>query len=283
MKLGFRLLLLFLAASLVRPTFVATAVGADCFIACMERSGCWSGGSVSNPQRCSNMPELCHIQCRASSNTWGAIAYSRKEKISGWSYEQTDKAAAERVALQACVKEGGAKCNVETSFNNLCGAIAVDGDEVFWGTAATKTAAQQRAMSECARPGSKKCAVEASICGATASSGGETTPAAPPPAPRATSWGAIAYSIRDMGAGYSQGKGDRASAEKAAMDLCAQRGKACVLRTAFNKQCGALAADGNFAGIGASADPREANQKAIDDCKKNGGARCVLHISFCSM
>ena len=136
-------------------------------------------------------------------------------------------------------------------------------------------------MTECARPGNKKCAVEAAVCG-NADSGGGVTPTAPP-APRATSWGAIAYSTRDMGAGYSQGKNDRASAEKEAMDLCAQRGKACILRTAFNKQCGALAADGNFAGIGASSDQRDANQKAIDDCKKSGGARCVLHISFCSM
>jgi hypothetical protein len=280
MKLGIRLLLLFLAASLVRPTFVATAIGADCFIECMQRSGCWSGGSVSDPQRCNNMPELCHIQCRGKSNTWGAIAFSRKEKISGWSYQQPDKAAAERVALQSCIKEGGAKCSIETSFDGLCGAIAVDGDQVYWGTAPTKSAAQQRAMTECTRPGNKKCAVEASVCGNAADSG--NTPTAPPP-PRTTSWGAIAYSTRDMGAGYSQGKADRASAEKEAMDLCAQRGKTCVLRTAFNKQCGALATDGNFAGIGASTDPRDANQKAIDDCKKNGGARCVLHISFCSM
>jgi hypothetical protein len=86
-----------------------------------------------------------------------------------------------------------------------------------------------------------------------------------------------------MGAGWSQGKDDRASAEKEAMTACAQHGKACVLRTTFNKQCGALAADRDFTGWGTSADQREAQQKAIDDCKKSGGARCVLHISFCSM
>ena len=130
-KLGIRLLLLFLAASLVRPTFVATAIGADCFIECMERSGCWSGGSVSNPQHCNNMPELCRIQCTGKSNGWGAIAYSRKEKISGWSYQQANKVAAEHIAMQSCIKEGGAKCNVETSFEGLCGAVAADGDQVF--------------------------------------------------------------------------------------------------------------------------------------------------------
>jgi polygalacturonase len=85
-----------------------------------------------------------------------------------------------------------------------------------------------------------------------------------------------------MGAGWSLGKDDRASAEKEAMNLCSQRGKACVLRTAFDKQCGALAADRGVSGWGTSADQREAQQKAIDECKKAGGARCVLHISFCS-
>jgi hypothetical protein len=66
------------------------------------------------------------------------------------------------------------------------------------------------------------------------------------------------------------------------MAACAQRGKECVLRTAFNKQCGALAADRNFTGLGVSADQREALQKALDECKKAGGTRCVPHISFCS-
>ena len=80
----------------------------------------------------------------------------------------------------------------------------------------------------------------------------------PPAQPRATSWGAIAYSAADMGAGWSQGKSDRTSAEKAAMDTCSQRGKACALRIAFNKQCRALAADRDFTGSGVSMDQTEA-------------------------
>jgi hypothetical protein len=85
-----------------------------------------------------------------------------------------------------------------------------------------------------------------------------------------------------MGAGWSQGKSERAGAEKEAMNTCSQRGKACALRIAFNKQCGALAADRDFTGWGVSMDPGEAQRKAIDECTKAGGARCVLHISFCS-
>ena len=86
-----------------------------------------------------------------------------------------------------------------------------------------------------------------------------------------------------MGAGYSQGKADKTSAEKEAMSVCAQRGKACVLETSFSKQCGALAADGQYTGLGTSTDQLEALQKAMDGCKKAGGERCVPHIMFCSM
>jgi hypothetical protein len=86
-----------------------------------------------------------------------------------------------------------------------------------------------------------------------------------------------------MGAGYSQGKPDRASAEKEAMSICSQRGKGCVLRTAFNKQCGALAADRDFTGWAISTDQTDALRKAIEECKKSGGTTCAPHIAFCSM
>jgi hypothetical protein len=74
------------ASFLLCPTFISTAAGADCVVACMERSGCWSGGSVHEPQRCNNMPELCNIQCRNQNrDSWGAIAYSVKDKGFGYS------------------------------------------------------------------------------------------------------------------------------------------------------------------------------------------------------
>jgi hypothetical protein len=95
MKRGTKVLILLFVSSLVR------AARADCLIECMERSGCWSGRSLSDPHACGIQPELCRIQCQGKSgNGWGAIAYSKKDKISGWSFEQGDKATAERVALQ---------------------------------------------------------------------------------------------------------------------------------------------------------------------------------------
>jgi hypothetical protein len=281
MKQRSRVLILISVSSLVRPAFLSPAAGADCFLDCMQRSGCWSGRSVTDPAACNNMPQLCQIQCQGkANNAWGAIAYSRKEQVSGWSYEQDDKATAERVALQQCAKQGGGRCLVEASFNHSCDAVAADGEIVTWGTSDTKSSAQQRALAECGRAGGKKCAVEAAVCSLA---GASTAPPSAPPPPKGVSWGAIAYSSKDMGAGWSQRKAERASAEKEAMDACSKRGKACVLRPAFNKQCGALAADRDFTGFATSADQREALRKAIDECKQAGGTACVPHIAFCSM
>jgi hypothetical protein len=187
------------------------------------------------------------------------------------------------VAIQNCKKQGGAQCTVVTSFQRTCASIAASGNFVGVATAGNKDSAQKAALDQCAKSGGKKCETQAWVCSAqnTASS---TTPSTPstPKDPNAPSWGAIAYSSRDMGAGYSQGKPDRASAESEAMRLCAQRGKECVLQSTFNKQCGALAADGTFTGTSTSTDQREALAKALDACKKAGGNRCVPHIAFCS-
>ena len=278
MRRTVQILLLVFASFLARPTFISTADGADCIIECMDRSQGISG--MTNAHKY----ELCQIQCKGRTSTpaYGAIAYSRKDKLWGFTYNQTDRAAAEKLALQYCVKQGGARCLVEASFHNICGAIAAAGETVFWGTAGTKYAAEQRALAECTRLGGKNCEAQASICSSPGGNGGSDL-AVTPRAPSIVSWGAIAYSSGDMGAGWSQGKGDRASAEKEALAVCAQRGKACTVRASFNKQCGALAADREITGWGTSADQREAQQKAIDDCRRAGGTRCVLHIAFCSL
>jgi hypothetical protein len=275
MRRGVKLLVCLSAGLLIQPTFIPTASGDDCYSDCVIRYGCFT----SHPYAGSDCYDLCRSSCRPDG--WGAIAYSWKDKISGWSYALGDKHTAEQVAMQYCTNSHGAQCILQATYYEACGAVAADGDLVAWGTFDTKEKAEQRAMLECAKIGGKHCVVEASACSARNSNSG-TRPASPPPPPKAISWGAIAYSTRDMGAGWSQGKPDRASAEKEAMNVCSQRGKACVLRTAFNKQCGALAADRDFAGWGTSADQREAQQNAIADCRKAGGTNCALHISFCS-
>jgi hypothetical protein len=250
---------------------------------------CWS--SCSAQPLGSSAKEACVAQCirstcKASTNVWGAIAYSKPDKAFGYSFEVEDQATARKVAMENCRKHG-TNCVVETIFSHACGALAAGGDHIGWGTDRTREGAEKGALSQCALTGAKGCAVQTWVCSApnsSANGGTAPPPVAPaPPAPKAVAWGAIAYSAADMGAGWSQGKSDRASAEHEAIAICQQRGKSCVLRTAFNKQCGALAADRNFEGSGTSTDAREAQQKAIDECRKAGGTRCVLHIMFCSM
>jgi hypothetical protein len=253
-----------------------TATGQSCLQRCMDASQLISGMTYQHKY------ELGEIRCKGQDLTsWGAIAYSKRDQISGWSFQQVDRVSAERVALQHCNAEGGVKCLIETSFYATCGGVAADGDLVAWATAGSEAGAKQSAVAECSKLGGKKSAVEASVCSASGSIASSATPLSPP-APKAISWGAFAYSSPDMAAGWSQGKSDRASAEKEALAICAQRGRSCVLGAAFNKQCGALAADHNFTGSGVSSDQRQALEKALDECRKAGGTRCVPHISFCS-
>jgi hypothetical protein len=254
--------------------------------ACIDH--CFTMTCSANPPG-SSAKEACVSQCieytcRAPLKVWGAIAYSKADKAFGYSFELADQATARKVAMDNCRKHGS-NCVVETAFNRACAALAAGGEHIGWGIDRSREAAEKRALSECALTGAKGCEIQTWVCSAPNASpnGGTTAPPSAPPAPKAVAWGAIAYSAADMGAGWSQGKGDRASAEHEAMAICQQHGKSCVLRAAFNKQCGALAADGKFEGSATSVNAREAQQKAMDECRKAGGARCALHIMFCSM
>ena len=278
MKRGVKLLVSLSVVLLIQPTLVPTASGGDCYSDCVIRNSCFS----NHPFAGSDCYSLCRDTCRPDG--WGAIAYSAKDKVWGSSFALDYKGTAQQVAKQYCANRGGSNCVIEASYYEACGAVAADGDLVAWGTESTKPQAEQRALAECSKIGGRHCVVEASACSSRSSNSGSrpASPAGPPPAPKAISWGAIAYSTREMSAGWAQGKPDRASAEKEALNVCSQRGKACVLRAAFNKQCGALAADRDFTGAGTSTDQREAMQKAIAACKQAGGNNCALHVMFCS-
>jgi hypothetical protein len=230
----------------------------SCIDGCFSSCSAYPLGS-SSKQAC--IDRCLQSTCKAKSvNVWGAIAYSWREQDAGWSFEQSDQKTAENVALQNCKKQGGARCEMITSFSKTCASLAADGNLIGFSSAGNKAAAQQQALAQCAKAGGKNCSIQAWTCSAPSSDGGAAKPSAPaaPKNPSAAAWGAIAYSSRDMGAGWSQGKEDKASAEREAIAKCAQRGKDCVIRAAFNKQCGGLAADGPAVGVGISADQKQA-------------------------
>ena len=162
MKQTIRLLILVCASFMLGSRF--NAITADCVIDCMNRSGCWSGGSVSNPGMCHDQLHRCNIQCQGQSQkTFGAIAYSAKDKGSGWSHGWNDLDKAKKVAMENCSEHGSA-CKLWAWFENGCGAVAADGSVVTWGTASAKQTADQRALAECAKAGGKKCVIQVSHC-----------------------------------------------------------------------------------------------------------------------
>jgi hypothetical protein len=95
-------------------------------------------------------------------------------------------------------------------------------------------------------------------------------------------WGAIAYSAKDKGAGWSFGWNDLDKAQKEAMDRCSKQGKTCKLWAWFDNSCGALAADGSIVTWGTAYAKANADQRALLECKKAGGKSCAIQASVCS-
>jgi hypothetical protein len=95
-------------------------------------------------------------------------------------------------------------------------------------------------------------------------------------------WGAIAYSRRDKGAGWSHGWNSEAKAKKVAMDNCSQRGSGCEVWAVFAGECGALAVDGKIVTWGTAFAKQNADRRAVAECAKAGGRNCVLEVSHCS-
>jgi len=95
-------------------------------------------------------------------------------------------------------------------------------------------------------------------------------------------WGAIAYSTKDKGAGWSFGWNDLDKAKNEAMNRCSKQGSACQLWVWFDNSCGAVAADGAIVTWGTANAKADADQRALLECRKAGGKNCVVQASACS-
>ncbi len=227
--------------------------------------------------------EGCGRQCENAGpprpSPYGAIAFGT-QGAEGISWNKGTWAAADKSAIASCSRYSS-ECKVVYRYQNTCAALAVTKDRQHFeaATGSTEKKAEANATAACQSHWGN-CASNMSSCSLIGPS--QSSQPAPPPQPHAIAWGAIAYSAADMQAGWAYGKYDRALAEKEAMAKCSERGKSCALQTAFNKQCGALAADRSFFGWGTSADPKEAQRRAVEECGKDGGARCTLHVFICS-
>jgi len=272
-----RLFLFTLALALGFAAHLARAQSCyeNCQSSCKDLSGHLNPGCVDNCNRA-----YCETRVQNQPRPFGAIAYGTDHGAEGISWNKGTQAEADQAALASC-NQNGNNCRIVYRYRETCAALAVakGGMHVESATGPTEKSAAAQATELC-RQNWGVCLSDLSACSLT---GSRLPPPPPPPSTRGgASWGAIAYSTAEMAAGTASGKADRAAAENEAMTVCAQRGRGCVLQLAFNRGCAALAADRNFAGSGTSEDQRAAQQKAIDECRKAGGARCVLHISFCS-
>lgn len=276
-----RILGLFGIALISTPQLVHSQTD-DNFKQCLDRcfNVCDAGPEILAFGCRSDCIGSCEKRSQNAPTPYGAIAFGTHGG-EGISWNKGTWAAAGQGAIATCSKYGS-NCRVVYQFQNTCAALAVakGGQHFEAATGATEKQAEAAATAMCHQHWGT-CLSDLSACSLLKGNQAvaRTNPA---PQPQGASWGAIAYSAPDMKAGWSFGKSDQALAGREAMSACSQRGRACALQTIFYKQCAALAADRSFVGWATSTQPREAQQKAIEQCTKDGGENCVLHVFFCS-
>ena len=150
------------AALALMLLFYALPASANCFVDCMNNSGCWSARSDENVSYCSGTEARCETECR-NSRSYGAIAYSKNDEAYGWSNSWNSQEKAEQVALKNCT-ENGSGCEVLVWYYNSCGAIAADGANVGWGQGDSEAVAKKTALEACTKIGGKACTVKTSAC-----------------------------------------------------------------------------------------------------------------------
>ena len=164
-KIAKRFFFLF-AGMIISCAFNAALAYADCFRDCMDMYSC---GSSMDSSYCSDTQARCSTDCRdkgpgGRGKIYGAIAYSKKNGVYGYSHGWTNEKKAELVALKNC-KENGKGCKSIVWFYNSCGAVASDGRHVTWGQADSAQAAMQQALDKCNKSWFKgKCEGKVSHC-----------------------------------------------------------------------------------------------------------------------
>lgn len=103
---------------------------------------------------------------------------------------------------------------------------------------------------------------------------------------QATKYGAIAYSDKTTGFGYSHDYASKAAADSAAIGYCEQSANGpgdCRVLISFYNNCGALAGASNGAyGAGWGDGPQDAGQAAVQVCQQYGGQDCRVAQTVCN-
>lgn len=142
------------------------AVRADCAADCQASYRSCRG----NPDSCLGAQGVCLNRCtlnREPRERHGAIAYSSRKEVYGYSHDYDSAKAANSAALSHCRKqEGGADdCRVLVTFHNACGALALGEGGAYgsaWGR--SRREASAKALTECRPHGGQSCTIRREVC-----------------------------------------------------------------------------------------------------------------------
>jgi len=144
------------------------AVRADCASDCQASyHNCLRG---SNADSCLSAQGVCLNRCTLKGEPrerHGAIAYSSRKEVFGYSYDHDSAKAASASAVGSCRKQepGAEDCRVLVTFHNACGALAL-GDGGAYGSAwgLSRRAAAAKALTECRPHGGDSCKIRREVC-----------------------------------------------------------------------------------------------------------------------
>lgn len=141
------------------------AARADCASDCQASyHNCLRG---SNADSCLSAQGVCLNRCTVNRERHGAIAYSPRKEVFGYSHDYDSARAAGDVAVRNCrgQERGADDCRVLVTFHNACGALAL-GDRGAYGSAwgPSRREASAKALAECRPHGGTSCKIEREVC-----------------------------------------------------------------------------------------------------------------------
>lgn len=141
--------------------------GADCASDCEAAYRSCRG----NPDSCLAAQGVCLNRCTLdrgqSRERHGAIAYSARTQVHGYSYGYESEKAASDVAVQNCRRQdpGARDCQVAVTFHNACGALA-RGEKgahgADWGHSGRE--ASTKALVKCRARRGDSCKIDRQVC-----------------------------------------------------------------------------------------------------------------------
>jgi uncharacterized protein DUF4189 len=122
-----------------------------------------------NPDSCLSAQGVCLNRCTLNrgGDRHGAIAYSARKEVYGYSRDYDSPKTAGEAAVRNCRGQdrGADDCRVLVAFHNACGALAL-GDRGAHGSAWGQSGreAATKALNECRPHGGASCKIQRQVC-----------------------------------------------------------------------------------------------------------------------